>query len=68
MKILSMINSLQNEFTKSEKKMSKYLLEDKELIIQSTLTELSKITDVSESTISRLCKKVGYSGFRVFNI
>ncbi|MGU8794070.1 MurR/RpiR family transcriptional regulator [Clostridium perfringens] len=68
MKILSMINSLQNEFTKSEKKMSKYLLEDKELIIQSTLTELSKITDVSESTIIRLCKKFGYSGFRDFKI
>lgn len=68
MKILSMINSLQNDLTKSEKKLCKYLIEDQDLIIRSTITQLAEVTGISDSTIIRFCRKFGYSGFHDFKI
>lgn len=68
MKILSMINNLENDLTKSEKKLCEYLKEDKDLIIRSTITQLAEITGISDSTIIRFCRKFGYSGFHDFKI
>lgn len=68
MKILPMANSLKNNLTKSEKRLCEYVLEDQNLIIHSTITELAELSGVSDSTIIRFCRKFGYKGFHDFKL
>ncbi len=68
MKIIPMANSLKNNLTKSEKKLCEYVLSDQNLVIHSTITELSETCGVSDSTIIRFCRKLGFKGYHDFKL
>ncbi|WP_240470626.1 MurR/RpiR family transcriptional regulator [Atopococcus tabaci] len=52
--------------SKKEKHIAKFLLENKESIKQMGITEISSKTNTSNSTVSRMMNKLGYSSFGDF--
>lgn len=68
MKIISMAKGLENNFTKSEEKLYEVLLKKPQIIIDSTITQLSELSGTSDSTIIRFCRKFKYNGFHDFKL
>lgn len=67
-RILPMIVSLDFDFTKAEKKVAKYILENTADIIYLTIVEFSEKVIVGEATIIRFCRKLGFKGFQDFKM
>lgn len=54
--------------TKVEQKIAKYLLDNFEASLHSTLLELADDIGVSDASVVRFCKGIGYKGFQEFKI
>ncbi|WP_297630978.1 MurR/RpiR family transcriptional regulator [uncultured Clostridium sp.] len=54
------------EWTKSERKVAEFVLENIEKMSYISVTELAEECTVGEATVLRFCKKIGYSGFHEF--
>lgn len=67
-RLLPMIVSLDYEFTRSEKKVARIVLDKTEDVIYSTITDLSDLADVGEATIIRFCRKLGFKGYQGFKM
>lgn len=68
-KIEALINSRMHSFTKSEKKVADYILNSKKSdITRITISELAANCGVSEATIVRYVKKVGFESFQDFKL
>ncbi len=52
----------------SEKKVADYVLENPETIIYFSVSELANKVEVSDSTIIRFCKNVGFNGYQEFKL
>lgn len=57
-----------NTLSESQKVIADYILNDKEKSAMTTISELAKKCCVSETTVMRFIKKLGYSSFQVFRI
>ena len=55
-------------FTDSEQKIIKYFIEHLNSIEKISINELASNTFSSNATIIRLCKKLGYTGYREFKL
>lgn len=66
--VIGKLKSSEIKLTKSEKKLSEYILNNKEKVIYKTVTEISKLCGVGEATIIRFCRKLGYKGFQDFKV
>lgn len=53
-----------NTFTNSLQKIASYILENPRLFAVSSATEAGKQIGVSETTIIRFCKQLGYKGYK----
>ncbi|GEN46633.1 MurR/RpiR family transcriptional regulator [Alkalibacillus haloalkaliphilus] len=53
-------------FTKSEHKIHKYIIENSESVLYYSLTELSESSGVAEATVLRFFRKLGFKGFQDF--
>lgn len=53
---------------KTEKKIAAYLLENFDKSLHSTLLELADAIGVSDASIVRFCKSIGYTGFQEYKI
>lgn len=62
--IMSKINSLTN----TEKRIAQYVLDNYEQVLNSNIIELSEQAKVSEASVVRFCKSLGYKGFQEFKI
>lgn len=60
----SLIRSYHPSLSDTEKKIADYILNKPMEVKNMNIAELSKITQVAESSISRFSKKIGYSGFK----
>lgn len=58
------LNSYLPSATESEKNIINYMLNDYESVINSDIRTLSEKTLSSPSTVIRLCKKLGFKGFK----
>ncbi len=56
----------QELFTTTEKRIADYIRRNIEATVYMTIEELAKATQHSDSAIIRLCKKMGFSGFKEF--
>ncbi|CCQ92687.1 Transcriptional regulator [[Clostridium] ultunense Esp] len=56
------------KFTKSEKKVYDYVINNYEEVIYKTITELSHETGVGETTVLRFCRKLGFTGYQEFKL
>lgn len=54
------------EWTKSEKKVAEFILDNKEKIGYFSVTEVAEKCNVGEATVLRFCKKMGCTGFYSF--
>ncbi len=54
--------------TETEKKVAAYILENQRKTLEYTVSELAEQSGVSDATIIRFCKKIGYDGYQEFKI
>lgn len=54
--------------TAAENEIANYIIEYPKEASESTITSLSKKVGVSEASINRFCKKIGFNGFNDFKI
>lgn len=66
--IYKKISMMLDKLTKSELSVAEFIMENQEKIIYLCITELADMTDTSEATIIRMCKKLGYKGFQELKI
>lgn len=66
--VISKIKGLFNSLTDTEKKAAQYIIERPGDVIHYSITELSNWAGTSETTVYRLLKKAGYSGYQRFKI
>lgn len=62
------ISSIYDTMTAMEKTISDYILTHAEEVAQMSLHELAEAANVSPSTVSRYCRKIGFSNFQTFKI
>ncbi|MGB3987914.1 MAG: MurR/RpiR family transcriptional regulator [Bacillota bacterium] len=66
--ILEKIREERHAFRQSEQKVAEYILTHPREVIGSPITELAEVIGVSEATIVRMCKKIGFKGFHELKI
>lgn len=66
--VLPILRSVYQDLTKSEQRIASYIMENTARIMEQTIPELAGNTKSSEITISRFCKKLGFSGLQALKI
>lgn len=61
---LAKILALRSSMTKSEKLVADTILEDPSTVIHSSVAEIAWHSDVSEPTVIRACRRLGFSGYQ----
>jgi len=62
------MQSAYSDFTNAEKRISDFILKDPSKVIHLSIQELAKESGVSESSIVKFCRKLGYTGYTDFKI
>ena len=62
------IEGTYNSLRTAEQRVADFILKHAEELIYLTVTELAERTQTSESTVVRLCQKIGYKGYQEFKI
>ncbi|MGM0437369.1 MAG: MurR/RpiR family transcriptional regulator [Bacillota bacterium] len=62
------INSYMEQLKPAEKKVAKYILDNREEVIHLSITKLAKKSGVSEATVVKFCQHIGYSGYQELKI
>lgn len=60
------IKGVYDSLKAADKRLADYILQNVEKTVNLTIEELAKDSNSSYATISRFCKKVGFSGFKEF--
>ena len=55
-----------DHLTIQEKYLVDYIINNQEDILKKNINELAKLSYTSSATISRLCKKLGFNGYKEF--
>ncbi|GAB6189085.1 MurR/RpiR family transcriptional regulator [Marinitoga arctica] len=66
--IINKIKGIYNSLTKREKKVADYIIERAPDVIHYSITELANWAEVSETTVYRVIKKLGFTGYQNFKI
>ncbi|MGG1573449.1 MurR/RpiR family transcriptional regulator [Fictibacillus sp. NRS-1165] len=61
-------NAAMSKLRDSEKKIIEYIEQNQEEIIHLSITEVAERSETSESSVVRLCKRLGYKGFQDLKI
>ncbi|HZG72892.1 MAG TPA: MurR/RpiR family transcriptional regulator [Chondromyces sp.] len=62
------LNAAMPKLRDSEKKIVEFIQNNQEEIIHLSITEVSERSETSESSVVRLCKRLGYKGFQDLKI
>lgn len=62
------LQAIEPRLSKKEKIAAKKILERPEDVVHESITELAARVGVAESTIFRLCKRIGFNGYQSFKI
>lgn len=62
--ILTLISQKQDELSRTEKVIARFILQNPEQSAMLTISRLAKLTDVGEATIVRFSKKFGFNGYQ----
>jgi RpiR family carbohydrate utilization transcriptional regulator len=66
-----LLDSIRTQFSilsKSEKKVANAVLNNPDLAVSGNITALAKSADVSEPTVVRFCRALGYDGWQEFKL
>ncbi len=66
--ILDNIKEKINSICSAEKKVAKFVLQNPQKTVDSTVSCLAKLTGVSDATVVRMCNHLGYKGYYQFRI
>lgn len=62
------LNAAMSKLRDSEKKIIEFIEQNQEEIIHLSITEVAERSETSESSVVRLCKRLGYKGFQDLKI
>lgn len=62
------IEGIYDSFKPAEKKVADYVLQNRREIVSHSITRVAREAGVSEATIVKFCKTLGYSGFQELKI
>jgi DNA-binding MurR/RpiR family transcriptional regulator len=65
---LPILRSSYQDMTKSERRIADYIMENERNIMEQTISDIAVQTKSSEITVSRFCKKLGFSGLQSLKI
>ena len=68
MELLSQIERLLSELSKSELSVAELVLAQPQTVLRSSILEVASLAQVSEPTVIRFCRRVGCEGFRDFKL
>ncbi|GAB54782.1 HTH-type transcriptional regulator hexR [Glaciecola punicea ACAM 611] len=68
MNVLEKISSDMSEFSKSEKKVAEVILANPQSAIHSSIATLAKLSNVSEPTVNRFCRRLDTKGYPDFKL
>jgi DNA-binding MurR/RpiR family transcriptional regulator len=66
--VLIKLENLLRSLNNAEKKTAQFILDNPEKVVEMSISELAEGSNVSESTVFRLCRVLDYPGFRSFKI
>lgn len=66
--VFNRIVANQLNLSSKEREISEFVMENTEFVTANTITDIARKINVSESSINRFCKKLGYKGFNDFKI
>lgn len=66
--LLMRLNSLRPNLSKAEQKVVDYTLQDPEEVIHLSVSGLAEISGVSEATVVRACRSMGFDGYQDFKV
>jgi len=61
--ILEAITTMYDLFSQAEKKVADFILANPDLTVRSNVSELANNSGVSDATVIRFCKRLGYEGY-----
>lgn len=62
------IKEMMNDFSDKEKMIANYILENKDSFSMSSISSISKILNIANSTLTSFSRKIGYDGFSQLKI
>lgn len=62
------IRGKMNHLTNTETKIAKYVLDNYDSVLNCNITELAEKAGVSDASVVRFCKSLGYKGYQDFKI
>jgi RpiR family carbohydrate utilization transcriptional regulator len=68
MNILEKITRQNTDFSKSEKKVAEVILANPQVAIHSSIATLAKMSNVSEPTVNRFCRRLDTKGYPDFKL
>ena len=64
----SRIQEKLESLSKMERKTAECMAENQDKLIYASITELAELAGISEATVTRVCTKLGYSGFQALKV
>lgn len=65
---LLMISSIYKSLTRTEQKVADMIQSDPEAMVYGTLTDLAEKAGVGDTSVLRLCRKLGFHGYQEFKL
>lgn len=66
--LLSQVHAMRDQMRPSERKLADYIIEAPREVLDLSMSEAAQRAGVSQPTIARFCRALGFSGFREFKI
>lgn len=66
--VTAKIISMHPNLTVGENEIARFVMKNADLLVGCTIIKMAELTNTSEATINRFCKKLGYKGFNSFKI
>jgi RpiR family transcriptional regulator, carbohydrate utilization regulator len=66
--LLSQVEAMREQLRPSERKLADYVMEAPREVLDLAMTDFAARVGVSQPTIARFCRALGFSGFREFKI
>ena len=65
---LTKIKSSSNQFTKAEKKVADFVLQNPKKVLFMSITDLAEACDVGDTSVFRFCKTMELKGYQEFKM
>ena len=66
--LMDRIQQLQPSFTPAEQRVATIVLEQPRLVLNEPIAEIAKLADVSQPTVIRFCRSLGFAGLADFKL